>query len=192
MQRSDHGQRIKRGRFGCVDCRKDTNKSGEYYMVRDEVWAASGITPHGGMLCLRCLERRIGREINIEDFTAQCPTLKAWNKHVAARPDRARRNRDPRGPIDPAGSSPEPLPLTPRKPLGNPPEPGRTSAKPTLIELQADLMESVTVTDGLALHPESFWPGPVRESSWPSRSPAGLPFWGGPCKNEPPPRPVKA
>ena len=72
-------------RFRCVDCGKDTNKSGEYYMVRDEVWAASGIVPHGGMLCLRCLERRIGREINIKDFTAQCPTLKGWNKHVTAR-----------------------------------------------------------------------------------------------------------
>jgi len=80
-----YGQGIKRGRFGCVACGKDTNKSGEYYMVRDKVWAASGLGPHDGMLCLRCLERRIGREINIEDFAAQCPTLKAWNKHVAAR-----------------------------------------------------------------------------------------------------------
>jgi hypothetical protein len=71
--------------FHCVDCDKDTDKSGEYYMVRDEVWAASKIEPHGGMLCLRCLERRIGREIDGADFTAQCPSRKAWNKHVAAR-----------------------------------------------------------------------------------------------------------
>jgi hypothetical protein len=82
-----YGQRIKqrRPRFRCVDCGKDTNKSGEYYMVRDEVWAASKIAPHGGMLCLRCLERRIGREVNGQDFTAMCPSRKAWNKHVAAR-----------------------------------------------------------------------------------------------------------
>ena len=54
--------------FRCVDCRKDTNKSGEYYTVKDEVWATSGLAPHGGMLCLRCLEKRIGRELNVEEL----------------------------------------------------------------------------------------------------------------------------
>lgn len=71
-------------RFHCVDCDKDTG-GGEYYMVSDEVWAASGLEPHGGMLCLRCLERRIGREINGDDFTAVCPSRKVWEKHVGAR-----------------------------------------------------------------------------------------------------------
>jgi hypothetical protein len=80
-----YDRRIKRGRFGCVDCGKDTNKSGEYYMVRDAIWATSGLAPHGGMLCLRCLEKRIGRELNVEEFTAKCPSLKAWEQHLAAR-----------------------------------------------------------------------------------------------------------
>ena len=67
----------------CVDCGKD--KPGEYYMVKAEVWAASGLGPHDGRLCLADLERRIGRELTGEDFTALWPTLEAWERHVAAR-----------------------------------------------------------------------------------------------------------
>ena len=69
--------------FRCVDCGAD--KDGEYYMVSDELWAASGMAPNGGMLCLACLEQRIGRRLVKEDFTALCPTLAAWRRHLAAR-----------------------------------------------------------------------------------------------------------
>jgi len=72
--------------FRCVDCGKDTGESGEYYSVADTVWAASGLAPNGGMLCLACLERRIKRPLTPEDFTARCPTASAWERHVAARP----------------------------------------------------------------------------------------------------------
>jgi hypothetical protein len=72
-------------RFRCVDCGKDVGNSGEYFMVSDEVWAASGLAPNGGMLCLRCLERRIGRELTEDDFTAVWPLLQAWESHLAAR-----------------------------------------------------------------------------------------------------------
>jgi hypothetical protein len=71
--------------FRCVDCAKDTSNSGEYYSVSKEVWAASGLAPDGGMLCLRCLEKRIGRELNGEDFTAMWPNPDAWERHLAAR-----------------------------------------------------------------------------------------------------------
>jgi len=47
--------------FRCIDCDKDT-MGGEYYGVSDELWAAAGVAPNGGMLCLECLERRVGRE----------------------------------------------------------------------------------------------------------------------------------
>jgi hypothetical protein len=70
-------------RFHCVDCGE--HKDGEYYMVTDELWAASGIAPHGGMLCLLCLERRIGRPLAGEDFTAKWPSKAAWDRHLAAR-----------------------------------------------------------------------------------------------------------
>ena len=70
--------------------------SGEYYSVGDDVWAASGLAPHGGMLCLACLERRIGRPLTGEDFTALWPAASAWERHIAARTgcaDPARLNR---------------------------------------------------------------------------------------------------
>jgi hypothetical protein len=55
--------------FLCIDCGKDTIDD-ECYMVTDELWAASGVGPDGGMLCLACLERRTGRELTLADFTA--------------------------------------------------------------------------------------------------------------------------
>jgi hypothetical protein len=69
-------------RFRCVDCGKDTG-GGEYYTVEDDLWAASGA--EDGMLCLACLERRIGRPLTEDDFTALCPTASAWKRHLAAR-----------------------------------------------------------------------------------------------------------
>jgi hypothetical protein len=57
-------------RFHCVDCGECTLSSGEYYRVDNELWAASGLGPNDGMLCLHCLERRIGRELTLDDFTA--------------------------------------------------------------------------------------------------------------------------
>jgi hypothetical protein len=69
--------------FRCVDCEKDTCESGQYYSVVDDVWAASGLAPNGGMLCLACLEGRIGRPLTKEDFTALYPA--AWERHVTAR-----------------------------------------------------------------------------------------------------------
>jgi hypothetical protein len=73
-----------RGRFRCVDCGYCTLCGGEYYMVADQLWAASGMKPDGGMLCLACLKRRIGRELGIGDFfRAKVPTRDAWQRHVA-------------------------------------------------------------------------------------------------------------
>jgi hypothetical protein len=68
-------------RSRCVDCGKEA----EYYMVADELWAASGLDPNGGMLCLADLERRTGRELTIGDFTSIVPTREAWERHIAAR-----------------------------------------------------------------------------------------------------------
>jgi hypothetical protein len=73
--------------FRCVDCGKDT-MGGEYYMVSDELWAAAGLAPHDGMLCLCDLERRIGRELCLTDFTAVLPSAECWNCHVTRRSDR--------------------------------------------------------------------------------------------------------
>jgi hypothetical protein len=72
-------------KFLCVDCGKNT-RGGEYYSVHDELWAASGLGPNDGMLCLACLEKRIGRPLTIADFVWTClPSLEVWQRHVAPR-----------------------------------------------------------------------------------------------------------
>jgi hypothetical protein len=57
----------------CVDCGVDTLDVGEFYMVRADVWP---LDPLGGMLCVGCLERRIGRRLVPADFT-DCPLNRA-------------------------------------------------------------------------------------------------------------------
>lgn len=51
--------------FLCIDCGCDT-RGNEYYMVKDEIWPIDG---DGGMLCIGCLETKIGRILTKEDFT---------------------------------------------------------------------------------------------------------------------------
>lgn len=49
----------------CNDCGVDTIEMNEYYMVQKDVWP---IGRKSGMLCIGCLERRIGRKLISEDF----------------------------------------------------------------------------------------------------------------------------
>jgi hypothetical protein len=44
-----------------------THKS-EVYTVHDGVWAAAGMEPYGGCLCIGCLERRLKRKLKPWDF----------------------------------------------------------------------------------------------------------------------------
>ena len=56
----------------CHDCGESTiplDDPSEWYMVRDEVWAASGLAPRDGYLCIGCLEKRLGRRLRPYDFT---------------------------------------------------------------------------------------------------------------------------
>lgn len=57
--------------FLCVDCKFDTWEN-EYYMVHDRVWRAAGMSkkPGAGMLCIGCLEQRLGRTLTPADFTS--------------------------------------------------------------------------------------------------------------------------
>lgn len=49
----------------CLDCGTETLPvtvaRAEWYVVRADVWKASGVTPRGGCLCIGCLESRLGR-----------------------------------------------------------------------------------------------------------------------------------
>ena len=51
--------------FLCVDCQFDTFQN-EYYMVKDEIWP---IGIDDGMLCIECIEKRIGKTLIKGDFT---------------------------------------------------------------------------------------------------------------------------
>src|SRR3974390_1908830 len=76
----------------CADCGVGTFGIGEYYMVKDEIWEQAAITGQGlpcgtvnlrnagrrkdwhsldgqEMLCIGCLEKRIGRTLMRCDFT---------------------------------------------------------------------------------------------------------------------------
>lgn len=55
--------------FQCLDCAACTLCTDEYYMVTDEVWSS---VANRGMLCIGCLEARLGRELTASDFT-DCP-----------------------------------------------------------------------------------------------------------------------
>jgi len=70
--------------FECLDCGVNTHRIREYYMVRNSVWDPMtrrvwkwvNIPGHGlqwcssdGMLCVGCLEQRLGRTLTYKDFT---------------------------------------------------------------------------------------------------------------------------
>jgi hypothetical protein len=55
-----------------MDCGIDTSFAtgiGHYYTVRDDVWLRAASEQHG-MLCLDCLEKRLGRALTSADFIA--------------------------------------------------------------------------------------------------------------------------
>jgi hypothetical protein len=54
--------------FDCLACSVNTLHIDEYYMLTDEVWHAAN--PNGrGMMCIGCVEARLGRELTASDFT---------------------------------------------------------------------------------------------------------------------------
>lgn len=67
--------------WNCLDCTKSCNQDGlnEYYMVQAAVWHAAN--PKGrGMLCIGCLESRLGRRLTPADFTsAPINSIKEWH-----------------------------------------------------------------------------------------------------------------
>jgi len=56
--------------FYCEDCNYDTYSNNEYYMVKHSIWHIYGCGI--GMLCIGCLENRMGRLLTYRDFL-NCP-----------------------------------------------------------------------------------------------------------------------
>jgi hypothetical protein len=73
----------------CKDCGTNTSAINEYYMVHDELWRASGLSKDCGMLCIACLEARIGRTLSARDFT-ECPINRGFFRRSKRFLDRLR------------------------------------------------------------------------------------------------------
>lgn len=56
-----------RRKWLCLDCKVDTGKIGEHYMLIEETWQLAHKS-NQGMLCVDCLESRIGRRLVASDF----------------------------------------------------------------------------------------------------------------------------
>lgn len=54
--------------FYCMDCKVHTGTLNEYYMVHDDIWLFANPDDFG-MLCVSCLETRLGRMLTPADFT---------------------------------------------------------------------------------------------------------------------------
>ena len=53
--------------YYCMDCGVDTLEIKEFYMIQDELWAQ--INPQlEGLLCIGCVEKRLGRKLKPGDF----------------------------------------------------------------------------------------------------------------------------
>ena len=61
------GMATSRRIFLCMDCKVDTGKIGEFYMLRNETWNLIH-NSNRGMLCVGCLEKRLGRQLEKSDF----------------------------------------------------------------------------------------------------------------------------
>jgi hypothetical protein len=60
----------------CDGCGRDTvTPPFEWYTVKDHIWAETGLGTHDAVLCVGCLEQRLGRQLHPEDF-ADVPTNK--------------------------------------------------------------------------------------------------------------------
>ena len=53
--------------FVCLDCGINTSHTEEYYMLTGEVWKEA-VPDLVGMLCINCVELRLGRQLWPEDF----------------------------------------------------------------------------------------------------------------------------
>jgi hypothetical protein len=51
-----------------MDCGVNTSEANEYYMLHNHIWNAISKTK-GGMLCIGCAEKRLGRRLTAADFS---------------------------------------------------------------------------------------------------------------------------
>lgn len=53
----------------CMDCKIETMRNNNYYMIHNELWNKFATADGKGFLCVECLEKRMGRKLTKEDLT---------------------------------------------------------------------------------------------------------------------------
>lgn len=69
-------QKNRRRRWLCIGCGKNTSRAKEHYFVHGEVWFNEARASERGMLCIGCLEGRIGRQLTADDFPRSISTIR--------------------------------------------------------------------------------------------------------------------
>lgn len=69
----------------CVDCGQHTDLLNEYYHVHNEVWAEARTDEAESMLCIGCLETRIGRQLTPADFSDAPINYPGFQKRISDR-----------------------------------------------------------------------------------------------------------
>lgn len=60
--------------FDCLDCKRSVQEMKEYsYMVSNEVWNNANLNSNAGVLCIKCLEKRLKRLLTSADFPKNLP-----------------------------------------------------------------------------------------------------------------------
>lgn len=66
--------------FDCIQCGVNTLACNEYYMINDKLWKSITKASKGkGMLCIGCVENRIGRQLVNSDFAKVPLNTIYWN-----------------------------------------------------------------------------------------------------------------
>jgi hypothetical protein len=65
----------------CKECDKDCFiDDKDYYMVKHEIWSKVGVGK--GMLCMDCIETKIGHKLTKDDII-ECPLTTLFNPYTA-------------------------------------------------------------------------------------------------------------
>jgi hypothetical protein len=75
---------MSRRKFLCLDCRVDTGKLGEHYMLKDSTWYKLH-NSNQGMICIGCVEKRLGRKLTRIDFNDSHVNRPSPGKFFSAR-----------------------------------------------------------------------------------------------------------
>lgn len=68
MGRKANARKRSRKRWLCAGCGVDTSQIKEHYFLNTELWLQVNNGEERGMLCIGCVEKRLGRQLNSFDF----------------------------------------------------------------------------------------------------------------------------